>query len=279
MKRLMGATIALAWLVSVPLTEALEITFAKVQDGVAVVHGSKAAKQAVIRWETGSVGQTTPGGSFSFAGVVPADCVGELSIGGDTITVALANCTHVSSAPAPVPQTGQTQCWDTDGNQIGCTGTGQDGEFQAGVALPSPRFRDNGDGTVTDNGTGLIWLTDGTCLGFQEWDTAFAVVNVLADGNLACGLTDHSVAGDWRLPNRNELTSLLDLGTFGPALPSGHPFVNYGGNPTGGSGTLTSTTLASNPARVWMVSLGDGLVFVSFKTAAGSFITAVRGPK
>jgi hypothetical protein len=66
----------------------------------------------------------------------------------------------------------------------------------------------------------------------QEWGTAFDVVNALADGILACGLTDHSVAGDWRLPNRNELTSPLDLGTFSPALPSGHPFVNYG--PPGG---------------------------------------------
>jgi hypothetical protein len=274
MKRLIGIVIALAlWPVSVPVAEAINITLAEVQNGVAVVQGNKAAKKATISWETSSVGQTSNGGSFSFSGIVPADCVGELSVGEDTINVALANCTPpVSSVPAPVPKTGQTKCWDVLGNEIACAGTGHDGEIQAGVALPSPRFTDNGDGTVTDNGTGLIWLKDGKCLDHQEWATAFAVVHALADGNLACGLTDHSVAGDWRLPNRNELTSLLDLGTFGLALPSGHPFVNYEAS------SLTSTTLASNPARVWMVSLSDGLVFVSDKSSAGSFITAVRGP-
>jgi hypothetical protein len=33
-----------------------------------------------------------------------------------------------------------------------------DGEIRAGVAWPTPRFTDNGDGTATDNLTGLTWL-------------------------------------------------------------------------------------------------------------------------
>ena len=56
-----------------------------------------------------------------------------------------------------LPQTGQTTCWDKNGNVIPCAGTGQDGDIQAGVAWPNPRFTDNGDGTVTDNLTGLMW--------------------------------------------------------------------------------------------------------------------------
>ena len=56
-----------------------------------------------------------------------------------------------------LPKTGQTTCWDTIGNVIPCPGTGQDGEIQAGVAWPSPRFNDNGNGTVTDKLTGLMW--------------------------------------------------------------------------------------------------------------------------
>ena len=281
MKRFIGVVIALAWLVSASFAEAINITRAEVQNGVAVVQGNKAAKKAVILWETGNVGQTNPGGSFGFAGVVPADCVGELSIGVDTINVALANCTaQVSSAPVPVPQTGQTQCWDIDGNQIGCAGTGQDGEFQAGVALPSPRFTDNSDGTVTDSATGLIWLRDGSCLGFEDqvWTAAFTVVSALAHGNLACGLTDQSVPGDWRVPNRNEATSLLDLGAINPALPSGHPFVNPGGVPSGGV-IVTSTTQFGNPASVWVVELAAGVVDPRAKATTAGFITAVRGPK
>lgn len=59
-----------------------------------------------------------------------------------------------------LPQTGQKTCYDTSGNVIPCTGTGQDGEIQAGVPWPSPRFTDNGNGTVTDKLTGLMWLKE-----------------------------------------------------------------------------------------------------------------------
>src|SRR3989338_10110057 len=43
-----------------------------------------------------------------------------------------------------LPKTGQTKCYDTVGAEIDCKGTGQDGEIQAGVAWPDPRFTDNG---------------------------------------------------------------------------------------------------------------------------------------
>ena len=50
-----------------------------------------------------------------------------------------------------------------EGVVIACDNTGQDGETQAGVAWPSPRFIDNRDGTVSDELTGLIWLKDANC--------------------------------------------------------------------------------------------------------------------
>ena len=90
---------------------------------------------------------------------------------------------------------------------------------------PVPRFTDNLNGTITDNLTGLIWLKDAKCFGLLNWQTALDRAKGLADGT--CGLTDNSVAGDWRVPNRNELTSLLDSSTFGMALPPGHPFTNF----------------------------------------------------
>jgi hypothetical protein len=139
MKPLIGVVIALAWLVSAPFAEAITITLAEVQNGAAVVQGNKAAKKATISWDTSTVGQTTNGGSFSFSGIVPADCVGELSIGGDTINVALSNCTPpVSSVPAPVPKTGQTKCWDVLGDEIACAGTGQDGEVSGRSRATEP---------------------------------------------------------------------------------------------------------------------------------------------
>src|SRR5215470_17535768 len=44
--------------------------------------------------------------------------------------------------PARVPQTGQTQCWDINGNPTPCDGTGEDGDYQAGVEWPRSRFTD-----------------------------------------------------------------------------------------------------------------------------------------
>ena len=56
-----------------------------------------------------------------------------------------------------LPQTGQTTCWDEDGAELtSCDGTGQDGDILAGANWPTPRFKDNGDGTMTDNLTGLM---------------------------------------------------------------------------------------------------------------------------
>ena len=64
-----------------------------------------------------------------------------------------------------IPKTGQFLCYDNEGNVIDCAGTGQDGDLQMGRASPDPRFTDNGDGTVTDNLTGLIWLQEIDLLG------------------------------------------------------------------------------------------------------------------
>src|SRR6266513_2316543 len=54
----------------------------------------------------------------------------------------------------PLPVTGQTTCWDSNGNVIPCAGTGQDGELRKGAPLA---YVDEGDGTVTDVNTWLVW--------------------------------------------------------------------------------------------------------------------------
>ena len=81
-----------------------------------------------------------------------------------------------------VPDTGQQACWDENGNPILCAGTGQDGELQRGMAWPTPRFTDNGDGTVLDNLTGLLWLKNANCFGRpRTWQEALDAANNLAD--------------------------------------------------------------------------------------------------
>lgn len=105
----------------------------------------------------------------------------------------------------------------------------------------------------------------------QTWANALAAANNLADGNQACGLTDGSVAGDWRLPNHNELTSLLDLGAFNPALPAGHPFTNFVV-----SYYWSSTTVAISSNDAWFVGFDNGGVSGMTKTIQ-NYVTAVRG--
>ena len=110
-----------------------------------------------------------------------------------------------------LPKTGQTTCYNSAGSVIPCATTGEDGEFRAGVAWPGYRFTDNGDGTITDNLTGLMWLKTGNCFGTKNWPEALnAVVDLNANpGNYTCGGYT-ATYNDWVLPNVNELESLIN---------------------------------------------------------------------
>lgn len=67
-------------------------------------------------------------------------------------------------------------------------------------------FTDNGDGTVTDNATGLVWQQDTPS--YMPWESA---LNYCEGLNLA----DHM---DWRLPNNKELISIADETKYNPAI-------------------------------------------------------------
>ncbi|MEI6218161.1 MAG: DUF1566 domain-containing protein, partial [bacterium] len=104
-------------------------------------------------------------------------------------------------------KTGQTTCYNASNTAVVCSGTtGQDGELMTGVAWPSPRFSDNGDKTVTDNLTGLNWTRDGNPAAVAyTWQQALNYINTLNSENYLGN-------NDWRLPNRNELESLVNKG-------------------------------------------------------------------
>lgn len=176
------------------------------------------------------------------------------------LALAVRKQAHPSGAPAPVEVTGQTKCWDPDGTarEIDCASIeakGQDGAMQAGVRCSGARFCDNGNGTVTDNLTGLVWLKNANTFGAgKTWPKALTLVNALEHGKY--GLADHSSKGDWRLPNVKELQSLFDFGIISTVtLPNGHPFDHVQNNP------YWSSTTVADSARweyAWTVS-GRGL--------------------
>lgn len=111
-----------------------------------------------------------------------------------------------------IPRTGQT---------ASCV-PGDDASANKGVAWPGPRFTDNHDGTITDGLTGLVWMKNAGCFAPANWAAALASANQLASGQ--CGLTDGSTAGQWRMPNINELESLVDISQSNPAVSSGSLF-------------------------------------------------------
>ena len=174
---------------------------------------------------------------------------------------------------APIEQTGQTTSY----------APGDDGDLQMGIPWPNPRFMDNGDGTVTDNLTGLIWLKNANCPNeVKSWGDAITFANSLYDGWTGdgtggdCDLSDGSVAGDWRLPNAKELLSLVDYGISyvpgTPVLPSDHPFARVQS-----AGYWSSTTFEGFAFRAWYVSMNIPETSFGDKAANSLYVWPVRG--
>ena len=132
-------------------------------------------------------------------------------------------------------------------------GDNDDGALQKGIAWPDPRFTDKQDGTVTDNLTGLVWLKDPGCFGKEAWHDSLTAANQLAHGD--CDLMDGSIPGDWHLPNRKQLESLVDISQPHPSLPAGHPFIGIGDE----LHCWSSSSYAEHPEHTaWTVDITNG---------------------
>ena len=163
-----------------------------------------------------------------------------------------------AQAPAPLAKTGQTTSYRA----------GDDGDYEKGVASPSPRFKDNGDGTVTDNLTGLMWAKNANMGGIMNWNSAIDYAENVSLGAVGCGLTWN----DWRLPNVRELQSLIDFGNQSPALPTGHPFTSVQS-----SDYWSSTTSASNTDGAFGVYIVWGMTGYKTKASSDGYVWPVRG--
>jgi hypothetical protein len=130
-----------------------------------------------------------------------------------------------TAALGQLPATGTSQCYDAEGDPIPCANDadcpGQDGDYQSGCPTAG-RFVDNGDGTVTDTCANLMWQKDTA-------DTnGDMVVNASdkmhwCDALIYCEVTLNAAGGfagksGWRMPNFNELHSIVDFSEEHPAL-------------------------------------------------------------
>jgi hypothetical protein len=166
------------------------------------------------------------------------------------------------------------------------------------LELPN-RFVDNGDGTVTDTRTGLMWEKKAGTLGggassdpenpnnYYTWsDTVSAPDGTLftdflprvngtlcADYARCAGLGEHS---DWRLPTIDELRTIVDL--TAPGCRFGSPCIAPVFGPTPAGDYLSSTTVDGQPYRAWYVYFGDGDPNWDYKNKPNFFYArAVRG--
>ncbi len=108
----------------------------------------------------------------------------------------------------PIVGTGQTSYWGSDGREITAPAAGdalygQDAQ-QPGTA---PSYLDNGDGTVSDNVTGLMWTQTTDLNG--DGTTNTADYRTFAEALRSAGTVKVGGYGDWRLPTIKELYSLI----------------------------------------------------------------------
>jgi hypothetical protein len=179
-----------------------------------------------------------------------------------------------------LPDTGQTKCYGTVSpyNEIDCSlaaAEGQDGAY----SINPISYTDNGNGTVTDNNTGIMWqkcsmgqdsmTCSGTALTYT-WDQAPA-----ATGCGALNTANFAGRNDWRVPSKKELISIVDYGVSfpGPTIKAA-----YFPNTIAGSASLywTSTQLASAATSAWYTSFDYGSVYNVSKSTS-YYVRCMRG--
>ena len=209
----------------------------------------------------------------------------------------------------PVPDTGQTACYNADGTTITCPESGQPFAGQDGNNLINPPSFTKLDASgneladsaaswvmVRDNVTGLVWevkTDDGTIHDKDNTYTWYDPNPETNGGSAGTNIGDNNSNAfidaintsnfggysDWRIPTRKELRSIAIYGWSGPSIkPSFFPN-------TKSSKYWSSTTHSQYNDWAWAINFSDGDVFRATKYNGCSytscinyyFIRAVRG--
>ena len=179
------------------------------------------------------------------------------STNSNTYVLPVRNDTTVVGLEIPV--TGQDLSYASTG--------GEDGDLQSGVFWPNPRFTDNGDDTVTDILTGLMWLNNVSAIPDGNSGSWFQALDRCEE--LIFPISGY---GDWRLPNVRELMSIIDYGQDADLrLPPLNHFDNIQEDLY-----WTSTTSADEHDDAWVVDLGTGELDTNYKYDAIYYIWPVR---
>lgn len=162
-------------------------------------------------------------------------------------------------AASTLPATGFAQC--AGGNENGFVP----------ASTPSEDFREQADGTVLHTPSRRVWQR---CALGQSWDgtTCTGTATRLSWSAALAAADSHQQGGfdDWRLPNRNELASIIENRCFVPALniiafPAAPVDVYWTGSP-----------VTDGIEQAWRVDFADGLL-VPASTGTLHAVRLVRG--
>jgi hypothetical protein len=194
-----------------------------------------------------------------------------------TVTSSVTNFTNdpvacgVSGPPPPPPPTAFPATGQTTSYRAG-----DDGDVKAGAPLS---YTDNGDGTITDNNTGLMWEKKDSSVGIHNKDTAYtwSTTGTAADGTAFTDFLATLNGGscfadrcDWRLPTISELQTIVPEAYPCTTIPCIDPVFG----PTVADGCWSSTS--RDPTYAWFGAFffPDGPSY-TFKDDSG-FVRAVR---
>lgn len=145
------------------------------------------------------------------------------------LTVSLAAWLTATNAVAviaadlahPIVDSDQAICYDNS-EAIDCPESGdfygQDAQIDGNTPSYTVNTTDEGDETVTDDVTGIIWTRRPDLEGIGNGDGEITSDDKLSssDAAAACDALDHAGYTDWQLPDVKQLYSLMDFGGTDP---------------------------------------------------------------
>ena len=257
---------------------------------IAWVDGSEITGTAAagdnVEGANGSLAITIPDGLYSGSKTCTASDTNLLAANIASGTTIFGVAGTMESGRSLLPDTGQTASYtDTYGEDHDYT-SANSAVCDRAASGTDASFTDNGDGTIIDNCTNLMWkkcsegLSGATCgtgsASTMTWENALAQCETVAlcnddtfavDGD--CSENEGVKYNDWRLPNINELLSIVNYSTASPSINT-----TYFPNTMSGY-YYSSTNRFSNSLYAWGFTFSSSYTNYIGKSVS-SYVRCVR---